>query len=289
MREVLLTGAQGFTGRVIADFLKSQGMRVVALKSDLTVKDTLRDELAQCKPDWVIHLAALSFVGDTHLEAFYRVNVIGTVNLLEVLDEQGHHPSRILIASSANIYGSPTVSVVNEKVPPSPVNHYACSKLAMEYMVRPWFQRFSIVLVRPFNYTGLGQDTRFLIPKIVDHFVRGAQHIELGNVDISRDFSDVRDVVQAYVKLLHSSFQSDVINICSGRVYSLRQILQMMADIAGYTIDISVNPAFVRTNDIPVLSGDPSYLKEVTGFSPEIIMQDTLKEMYSVLKSHTYA
>ncbi len=289
MTAVLLTGAEGFTGRVMSAFLKSQGMSVFSLQSDLTQKEALHEELAQYRPDWVIHLAALSFVGDTNLEAFYRVNVIGTLNLLETLDQLGHTPSRILIASSANIYGVPPVPVVDEHVLPAPLNHYACSKLAMEYMVRPWFQRFSIVITRPFNYTGLGQDTRFLIPKIVDHFARGAKEIELGNIDVSRDFSDVRDVVKAYVKLLASPVSGDVVNICSGHVYSLREIIQMMTHIAGYTIDIRVNPAFVRANDIPVLGGDPSRLKEMTGFVPEISMEETLTQMYSALKSVTYA
>lgn len=289
MTAVLLTGAEGFTGRVMSAFLTSQGMSVFSLQSDLTQKEALHEELARYRPDWVIHLAALSFVGDTNLDAFYRVNVIGTLNLLEALDRLGQTPARILIASSANIYGVPSVSVVDEHVLPAPINHYACSKLAMEYMVRPWFQRFSIVVTRPFNYTGLGQDTRFLIPKIVDHFVRGAKEIELGNIDVSRDFSDVRDVVKAYVKLLESPVSGDVVNICSGRVYSLREIIQMMAHIAGYSIDIRVNPAFVRANDIPVLGGDPTRLKEITGFVPEISMEETLTQMYSALKRVTYA
>ncbi len=289
MTTVLLTGADGFTGRVMSAFLEEQGMTVLPLRSDLTQKEALYDELSGYRPDWVIHLAALSFVGDSNLEAFYRVNVIGTVNLLETLDKLHQNPSRILIASSANIYGIPSVAVVDESVLPSPINHYACSKLAMEYMVRPWFQRFPIVITRPFNYTGLGQDTRFLIPKIVDHFIRGVREIELGNVDVSRDFSDVRDVIRAYVELLKSSVSGCIVNICSGRVYSLRELVDTMGSIAGCAMEIHVNPAFVRANDIAILRGDPALLKNMTGFVPEIEMRETLTHMYAALKSHTYA
>lgn len=284
MTKVLLTGAQGFTGRVMSSCLSASGKSVLPLQSDLTDKAALREELSEYRPDWVVHLAALSFVGDTNLEAFYRVNVIGTLNLLETLDELGQTPARVLIASSANIYGIPPVAVVDEHVLPAPLNHYACSKLAMEYMVRPWFERFPIVITRPFNYTGLGQDTRFLIPKIVDHFVRGEKEIALGNIDISRDFSDVRDVVTAYIKLLESGVSGEIVNICSGRVYSLRQLIEMMTHIAGYEIQIHVNPAFVRANDIPVLSGNPARLRALTGFSPQILMEETLLEMYTSLK-----
>lgn len=288
MTTALLTGAKGFTGRIMSAVLKAQGIEVIALKANLTQKQALYDELSCCRPDWVIHLAALSFVGDTHLEAFYSVNVIGTLNLLETLDALNHHPTRILIASSANIYGTPSVSLVDETVPPAPLNHYACSKLAMEHLVRPWFSRFPILITRPFNYTGLGQDTRFLIPKIVDHFVREAETIELGNTEVSRDFSDVRDVATAYFQLLDSDVQSDVVNICSGRVYSLRQIIDMMNEIAGYNIKIRVNPAFVRANEIPVLSGDPTRLKQMTGFVPTIEMRETLTHMYTTLKAERH-
>ncbi len=285
MVRALLTGAKGFTGHIMSTFLAAQGIEVISLKSDLTKKESLCEELSCYRPDWVIHLAALSFVGDTHLEAFYGVNVIGTLNLLEALDRLNHEPKRILIASSANIYGVPSVSVVDETVPPAPLNHYACSKLAMEHLVRPWFERFPIFMTRPFNYTGLGQDTRFLIPKIVDHFVRGEKTIELGNTEVSRDFSDVRDVVRAYHALLNTEVRSEVVNICSGRVYSLRQVIEIMNEIAGYEITVRVNPAFVRANDIPILSGDPTRLKQMTGFVPEIDMRETLTHMYTNLKA----
>lgn len=284
MITALLTGTSGFTGRLMETLLLERGIRVISLKSDLTDKEAVFQEVSAISPKWVIHLAALSFVGDADLEAFYRVNVFGTLNLLDALGALKKPPERILIASSANIYGVPHIEVIDEHVTPSPVNHYACSKLAMEHMVQPWFDRLPIVITRPFNYTGFGQDERFLIPKIVGHFVRNSPDIELGNLDISRDFSDVRDVVLAYLNLLESSVHSVKVNICSGRVTSLRDIIDVMNRLAGYTIDVRVNPLFVRANEIPSLRGDNRLLKSLIGFVPSITIEETLQHLFSSSK-----
>src|SRR5699024_6327789 len=122
---------------------------------------------------------------------------------------------------------------------------YACSKLAMEHMVATWFDRLPLILARPFNYTGVGQAEHFLIPKIVSHFRRGEDRLELGNLDVSRDFSDVRDVVRAYLALLACDADSRIVNICSGRPTALRTIVRRMNALVGYEIEIDVNPAFV--------------------------------------------
>lgn len=284
MTTALLTGTSGFTGRLMEAKLIARGIRVISLKSDLTDKDAVCQEVSDISPDWVVHLAALSFVGDANLEAFYRVNVFGTLNLLDALGALKKPPTRILIASSANIYGVPNCEVIDEHVVPTPVNHYACSKLAMEHMVQPWFERLPIVITRPFNYTGVGQDERFLIPKIVGHFVRNSPDIELGNIDISRDFSDVRDVVLAYLNLLESSICGVKVNICSGRVTSLRDIIKEMNRLAGYTINVRVNPHFVRANEIPILRGDNQLLSSLIGFVPSIPIEETLQHLFLSLK-----
>ncbi|QEI08381.1 NAD-dependent epimerase/dehydratase family protein [Pigmentiphaga aceris] len=285
----LVTGASGFTGRYMVRALQAQGVHVVALASgagadttlacDLTNAQEVEAVVAQAAPDWVIHLAALSFVGHADQEAFYRVNVFGTLNLLAALAKQAKQPSRVLIASSANIYGTPGIEIIDEDVRPAPVNHYACSKLAMEHMVATWFERLPIVVVRPFNYTGPGQDERFLIPKIVGHFARRAPTIELGNLDVSRDFSDVRDVVAAYMGLLNSDARSQFVNVCSGRAIALREVIAMAENLAGYTIDVRVNPAFVRANEIPVLRGDDRRLQEIVGPRQPIAFEQTLRDM----------
>jgi nucleoside-diphosphate-sugar epimerase len=281
MTTVLLTGANGFTGHVMNTTLRDQGLDVVALASDLLDNDALSREVAQIQPDWVIHLAAMSFVGDTNIDAFYRVNVQGTLHLLDALYASVKKPARILIASSANIYGTPSVETIDETVVPAPVNHYACSKLAMEHMVSPWFERLPIVITRPFNYTGLGQSERFLIPKIVSHFAHRAPSIELGNLDVSRDFSDVRDVVKAYMALLKTDACGVKVNVCSGRVVSLQHIIEEMNCLAGYRIDVRVNQAFVRANEIPVLRGDHQLLHQLTGVTFDIPIEQTLHDMFT--------
>ncbi|MCP8466746.1 GDP-mannose 4,6-dehydratase [Pseudomonas sp. ZM23] len=297
MPTALVTGASGFTGRYMIDVLKKRGFTVAGLGSeptnadetlacDLTDAAAVRAAVDKTQPDWVVHLAALAFVGHTDQEAFYRVNVFGTLNLLAALAEQKKAPQRILVASSANIYGTPGIEVINEDVCPAPVNHYACSKLAMEHMVATWFERLPIVMARPFNYTGPGQDERFLIPKIVGHFARNEATIELGNLDVSRDFSDVRDVVEAYARLLESDVRGERVNICSGRAIALREIISQMEDIAGYRIKVEVNPAFVRANEIPVLRGDNRRLQAATGFAPRQDLQQTLEDMLQAARAN---
>jgi len=120
----------------------------------------------------------------------------------------------------------------------------------MEYMARLWMERLPITLVRPFNYTGVGQSENFLIPKIVAHFQQKAKTIELGNTDVARDFSDVRDVARAYAAIVAKVPVGQVVNVCSGVAYTLGDVLALMAEIAGYTIEVRVNPAFVRSNEV---------------------------------------
>lgn len=297
---VLVTGYNGFTGRCAAAELRARGFRVVGLvqgstasvdeySCDITSKEDLTRCARKIMPDYVLHLAGLAFVGHSNDMEFYNVNLFGTMNLLEALGGLKKAPTKILVSSSANIYGVPVgIDVVSESVVPSPVNHYATSKLAMECMARTWFDRLPLVLARPFNYTGPGQDERFLIPKIVNHFRRHEKVIELGNLDVSRDFSDVRDVVRAYADLLVSDAVSDVFNVCSGRGYALRDVIAWASSMAGYEIEVRVNPAFVRPNEIPRLVGDGSKLTAKTGYQPRYTLRDSIEEMLELPVPHEH-
>ena len=292
---VLITGLRGFTGHYLGTALRACGARVVGLVQgsaqgadeiacDLTDARAVRAAVALVRPTQVVHLAALAFVGEADTRAFYDVNLFGTLNLLEALADlpgvMDAPLSKVLIASSANVYGTPEVEVISEAVCPAPVNHYACSKLAMEHMARTWMERLPIVIARPFNYTGVGQDEKFLIPKIVNHFKRRAPLIELGNLDVARDFSDVRDVVAAYLGLLDAPQSTgQTVNVCSGKAHALRDVLAMASTISGHTLDVRVNPAFVRTNEISVLRGSHDKLTQATGFEPHFALNDTLNWM----------
>lgn len=287
---VLLTGANGFTGGYVRAELEAAGHTVIGavvgvpltpheVALDITSLENCRTVMETVRPDYLVHLAAISFVHHADPEAFYRVNVIGTLNLLQAMSDAGIAPRRILIASSANVYGNATAGVITEAQPPQPVNHYAVSKLAMEYMVRTWQDRLPIVITRPFNYTGIGQEPHFLVPKIVSHFMRHAPMIELGNLDVERDFSDVRMVARAYRGLLERDCAGEVVNVCSGRPYSLRAILTMMEDIAGYEIEVQINPAFVRQSEVKTLVGSPAKLQFLLGGLEAIPLEQTLRWM----------
>jgi nucleoside-diphosphate-sugar epimerase len=290
---VLITGAHGFTGAHVRAELEAAGYRVVGTRFGVAADDHLNDEISlditsstdcrrvmeHVRPDYVVHLAAISFVQHESAEAFYQVNVIGTMNLLQALADTKLTPRGVLIASSANVYGN-AGGFLNETRAPQPVNHYSASKAAMEYLVNTWCDRLPIVVTRPFNYTGVGQDLRFLVPKIVSHFVAKKPVIELGNLDIERDFSDVRTVAHIYRRLLESPCAGEVINVCSGRAYSLRSIISTMQQIAGYEIDVRVNPAFVRATDVRTLVGVPDKLRALVGEYETISFEHTLRWMY---------
>ena len=288
----LLTGRNGFTGHYVAAELEAAGYEVVGLSDrqdggdtgsitvNLLDREAVRAAVLAVQPEVVLHLAAISFVAHGDVEEIYRVNVVGTRNLLQALTELARRPQLVVLASSANIYGNAEVEPITEDTPPAPANDYAVSKLAMEYMARLWMDRLPVVITRPFNYTGVGQSEDFLIPKIVAHFRRGEKVIELGNTQVVRDFGDVRDVARAYASIVKTCPLGGTFNICSGVGHSLAEILDMMAEIAGYRIEVRVNQAFVRSNEVARLVGSNGRLRQMTGGVPAMPLKDTLAWMY---------
>jgi GDP-6-deoxy-D-talose 4-dehydrogenase len=272
----LVTGLSGFTGRYIQLELEAHGHTVIGLNSDLTDPDAVSKEIAQVQPEMVLHLAGIAFVGHGNANAFYDVNLIGTHNLLSALAKNAPNVTSILLASSANIYGNSTEKLLSEDALPSPANDYAVSKLSMESMASLWFEKLPLFIVRPFNYTGVGQDDKFLIPKIASHFKDKKQVIELGNLDVWREFGDVRSVANIYRKLIEYCPAGKTINICTSQTYSLREVISLCGEITGHDIEIEVNPEFVRENEVLRLSGDNSLLKIVIGEWKEYSLKDTL-------------
>lgn len=300
MSRVLITGAEGFTGHYLTREMHAHGHEVHGLvlrkpadgqplSPDLPLADTHACDLldpaglsrlvGRLRPDRVAHLAGIAFVGHGHVEDFYRVNIVGTRHLLAALAGSATPPSAVLLASSANVYGNAKEGVMDESVPPAPANDYAVSKLAMEFMARTWSAQLPITIVRPFNYTGVGQSEDFLLPKIVAHFKRRAPTIELGNLDVERDFSDVRTVVDVYRRLLETGAPGQVLNVCSGRGQSLRGVFDTVSSLVGYRPEVLVNPAFVRANEVRQLLGSKAALERCIGPVQGKSLQETLAWM----------
>jgi nucleoside-diphosphate-sugar epimerase len=276
--KTLLTGSRGFTGPYVRAELERAGHAVVGAVFDASIEanEVALDiaDLASCRaviererPDVIVHLAGIAATQEVRAEPYYAINVIGTENLLRACWDVGHIPRKILLASSATVYGVPVEGQVeiDESAPLRPVNHYGISKLAMELMARTWFDRLPILIVRPFNYIGRGQTLNFVIPKIADHFLRRAPFIELGNVDIARDFSDVRDVAETYRRLVGSDAMSDIVNVCSGRAYTLRHAMEVFEEITGHSLEVRVNSLFVRENDPKLVRGATHKLDTMIG------------------------
>lgn len=279
MLRMLVTGADGFTGVHFVRQAREIGYDIFALSANLTDPQAVQAQVASVAPDMVVHLAAISFVGHDKPSAFYDVNVIGTLNLLDALLKLPKIPKRVLLASSANVYGNCMMSPISETQTPAPLNHYAASKLAMEHLAMTYADRLPLFFVRPFNYTGPGQVESFVVPKIVSHFKRRAATIELGNLAVEREYNDVRMVTDAYLKLLSQATVGEIYNICSGKTYTLHQVFDALVEMTGHQLNIVVNPAFVRLNELHHLCGDVSKLHETIGTHDAITLQNTLRWM----------
>jgi nucleoside-diphosphate-sugar epimerase len=291
--KALITGIQGFTGRYMAAELVQAGYDVFGLVHgdhsieipgvkavivcDLNDKAMLERTIDSIKPEIVIHLAAIAFVAHGNADAIYQTNLLGTRNLLEALSQLTIKPNSVLLASSANVYGNTKGGVLDEESLTNPANDYAVSKLAMEYLAKLYQRRLPIIIVRPFNYTGVYQSEDFLLPKIVSHVRRRVPVIELGNINVARDFSDVRVVVKYYRRLLENSDAiGETFNVCSETAYTLHEVLFMAQSISGHMLDIQINPNFVRENEVPILVGSKAKLVSLVGEINMIKLNDTL-------------
>jgi nucleoside-diphosphate-sugar epimerase len=291
---VLVTGVSGFTGRYVVELLHGAGYEIHGFGElektlqnlasstvvDITDYQQVVEAVSIIEPDYVVHLAAISFVAHGDISEMYAVNVMGTRNLLQALATLKKPPLKVLLVSSANVYGNSQINDLHECSPLVPENDYAVSKCAMEMMASLWFERLPIIIARPFNYTGVGQTERFLIPKIVAHFAEEKHQIELGNTDVSRDFSDVRYVTECYRALLESGVAGETYNVCSSVSHSLQDIIATLESMAGYVITVDVNPAFVRENEIKRLQGSSAKLDAITERTEKIPFADTLAWMY---------
>ncbi len=278
MKKVLITGSKGFTGKELKELLKKKKYEVIEIDCDISNKKELAENLLHLDFDYVVHLAAITNVEFKNVSVINKINVDGTINLLSVINNYKLSPKLIIIPSSAYVYGSPKNCTLSESSELNPLNSYGKSKLIMENLSKD-FGNLPILITRPFNYTGQGQDLSFLIPKIISHLKLKKKKIQLGNLNVKREFNDVRDICKIYIKFLENIRSSDTVNICSGKSYSIRCIIEICQRLTGHHIDIVINSDLKRKKEINEIVGDPRKMNSMIGNYKFISLEDSLKFM----------
>jgi len=279
--KVWVVGANSFTGTYLVAALQRSGYVVDTTKVDITRASQVAEAVRSICPDYIINLAAISFVPEGQNASVYGVNTFGPQYILDACLALKSRPRKIILASSASVYGVQAEDKISETCRPNPVDHYGCSKWAMEQIANTYKDELNVLITRPFNYTGLGQDDKFLIPKIVQHFKNKAATLQLGNLNVSRDFSNVRWVVQAYVALLAlENRDQNIVNLCSGEMSSIDEVLQIVRRLTGVSLCIQSSEAHVRAADIVRQCGSNERLFQMVPSLPRpITISDTLEEM----------
>lgn len=291
---LLVTGASGFVGHHVLAAVE-QGLfgpvRAVVAPQGWDIQDlaAVREVVAQAQPSAVLHLAAQSFVPRSFEDpaGTLSINVIGTSNLIQALSEAGFG-GRMLYVSSGDIYGAVADAdlPVDENTPPHPRSPYGVSKWAAEQLClqAQRIGKLDCAIARPFNHIGPGQGEQFVLPSIARQIVaieRGEQEavIDLGDVDSTRDFTDVRDVVAAYAAILRAGHPGSVYVVGSGRERKVRDLLADMLDLAGVTATLRQDPARMRPSEQRRMCADATSLSRDTGWRPTIDVRTTLSDI----------
>lgn len=292
---VLITGGAGFTGRPLVERLRQIGHEVVSLshevndgsafKVDLFDFRGLTRALSQFHPSAIVHLAGIAAPTHSRIGEIYSANVVGTANLFAAIATAKIEPRIVVVASSAQVYAVTGTDVpLTEDGPIAPKTHYAVSKRAAEDIAAIYSRHFPIIITRPFNYTGPGQTTSFLVPKIVQCYAERRSEIRLGNLDLFRDFSDIRRVVEAYSQLVSQSIDPTTVNICSGRAVHLADIVKIMDEISGHPLRVVTESALFRSDEPRFIVGSPARLETVAGPLPNPKFRETLVLMYDAMR-----
>jgi GDP-4-dehydro-6-deoxy-D-mannose reductase len=289
--KVLVTGAAGFVGRHLTAHLERCGDDVVGVDRadgpDLLDGPGLVELFASVAPDAVYHLGGWSDVGaswEHPLEAF-RANAEGTLNLLQACLTAGS--PRTLVVSSADIYGpvDPEELPIDEGAALRPITPYAASKVAADHLAAQAFRGYGLPVVRAraFNHLGPGQTTRFLAPAIADRIaaneVDGGDEIVVGNLSPRRDFTDVRDVVVAYRLLVERGIPGEAYNVCSGTDLAVADVAEQLVALATRPMRLVPDPELQRAVETPILRGDPTKVRDATGWVPRIPLEETLADV----------
>ncbi len=284
-----LTGGSGFVGGWLLRHLAEAGDTTVGSDPEVDVTDAvqLSADLRAASPDVVYHLAALTHVGRSWTEPAetFRVNAMGTLNLLEAA-ARCDVPPVVILVSSAEVYG-PTndTEPLDENAQLRPVTPYAVSKVAAEYLGLQAFlgRGLRVIRARPFNHVGPGQSDDFVVSalarRMVEAELRGSGAVQVGNLAASRDFTDVRDVVRAYRLLALNGVAGEPYNVCSGHAVTIASLAEKMAGLLSYQVTLVEDPALFRPVEVPVVVGNASKLMEVTGWKPVIPLATTLLDV----------
>lgn len=274
-KRVLVTGGNGFIGTHLCKKLQERGydFRVLTQKVtpffapetireiDLQDTDGLERLMNEYRPDVVMHLAAIASPAFSDSSTLYRVNVCGTENLLQAAKKCLPQGTKIVLISTAGVYGNQDVEFLHEELPFNPVNHYSFSKMIVEYLSRQYKDYLDIQIVRPFNIIGSGQTQTFLIPKLVEHFRKRIPKLTMGNMDAVRDYVSVDFCTEVLFDLMEMKDSiHPAINICSGKGYSCWNVVEILEELTGHTPEIQSTNEFIRPNEIWRLVGDTTKL-----------------------------
>jgi GDP-4-dehydro-6-deoxy-D-mannose reductase len=294
-----VTGSSGFVAGHLVPYLRGLGDDVVTLDRsgeppvDVTDTHRVRDVLRAARPDAVYHLAGLSHVGESWdaPETVFRVNAEGTLSVLRACADAG--VERVLVAGSADEYGVVDLEdlPITEEAPIRPITPYGASKAAADVLALQAFlgDRLGTLRVRAFNHTGPGQISTMLVPGLAAR-IAAAEHegqhvIRVGNLDVVRDLTDVRDVVRAYRLLVERGAPGDAYNVCSGRGVSVRDIAEVMLTMSDAPLELVVDADLVRPVDVPRLVGSPAKLCAATGWQPEISLEQTIRDVLTAART----
>ncbi len=305
--KVLITGATGFVGSHLCQYLLQQGDEVhgtfiyqderdrfsedlkkdvTLYQCDLTDIEQIRHVLMSVRFDRIYNLAAISSVHKSWKgqDLVIRVNLYGWLNLLEAIQESCPE-SKVLMISSGEVYGivPGDQQPISESQPLHPINPYACSKGAQELFCYQYIHSYQlqIVIVRPFNHTGPRQVPNFVcsdFAKQIAEIEKGNRDpvMSVGNVEAQRDFSDVRDVVRAYHLALEHCPVGMPVNVASRKSWSIQQVLDILLQFTKVSIEVRQDPDRLRPSDVALMLGDYSLLRQQSGWQPEIPFEETL-------------